>query len=113
MSIQPNKSTTPFTPAVLAVAHPDWCTDTECRPTPDWGIDGLGFIAHHARLLDADALIVYVVQGESVTPQGEVFDQDAPVVQIEGAGWRELTPEQAARLADALVRAAAVAGGAR
>ena len=101
MSIQPNKSTTPFTPAVLAVAHPDWCAVSECRPTPDWSADGVGFVAH-------------VVQGETISPQGFVLEQHGTAVIVEGTGFdRELTPEQAARLAAAIARAAAVAGGAR
>jgi putative transposase len=42
---QPHRSTTAITPAVLAVAHPDWCDTAACRPTPDWGTDGMGFVA--------------------------------------------------------------------
>jgi hypothetical protein len=114
MGIFPDRSTTLFTSAVLTVAHPDWCTVAECRPTPDWGHDGVGFVAHVGRFLDADGVTVDVVQGESVTAQGEVFDQDPPAVIVEGTGFdRELTPAQASRLAEAISRAASVAGGAR
>ncbi len=110
MNIVPDRSTTSITPAVLAVAHPSWCDTATCAATPDWEYDGTGFVSHHARLLDVDGLIVEIVQGETVSPQGEVVDQDPIVVQVEGAGWCELTPPQASRLAAALVRAAAVAG---
>jgi hypothetical protein len=112
MAILPDRSTTNFTPAVLAVAHPSWCTVAACRPTPDWDHAGTGFVAHHLTLLDSDGLLVEVVAGETVSPQGEVLEQDPAVVQI-AAGWEELTPERATRLADALLRAAAIAGGAR
>jgi hypothetical protein len=109
VSIFSGKSTTPCTPAVLAVAHPSWCAVAECRATPDWDADGTGFVAHHARVLDLDGLIVELVQGEGISPQGEVIDQDPIAVLVEGAGWREMTPDLANRLAGA----AAVAGGSR
>jgi hypothetical protein len=90
---------------------PDWCTTAACRPTPDWGTDGLGFVAHYARLLDVDGLLVEVAQGETISPQGDVLERDPAVILCEGAGGgRELTADQAALLADALVRAAAAAG---
>lgn len=113
MSIIPGKSTTSITPAVLAVAHPDWCASAECRATPDWDANGVGFVAHHARLLDVDGLVVELVQGEGISPQGEVVDRDPIAVLVEGAGWLEMPPALAVRLADALVLAAAIAGGAR
>jgi hypothetical protein len=111
VSIIPGKSTTNITPAVLAVAHPEWCTVSECRPTPDWDRDGTGFVAHHSRLLDADGLIVEVAQGETISPQGEVIEQDPIIVRVDAIP-DELNAGQASRLAAALVRAA-VGGGAR
>jgi hypothetical protein len=109
VSIVPDRSTTNITPAVLAVAHPLWCTVAECRPTPDWSADDVGFVAHHLTVLDVDGLRLEVVQGETISAQGEVLEQDRAVVLVESVP-DELTPEQASRLAEALFRAAAVAG---
>jgi hypothetical protein len=83
-------------------------------PTPDWDSAGTGFVAHHARLLDVDELVVEVAQGETVSPQGVVLERDPIIVRVEGVGGgRGLTAEQAARLAAAVARAATIAGGAR
>ena len=57
------------------VADPEWCYSAACTATPDWGSDGTGFVAHHARLLDTDGLIVKVVQGETISPQGDVLSR--------------------------------------
>jgi hypothetical protein len=113
MSIFHDPCTTSITPAVLTVAHPSWCTTADCRPTPDWDRDGTGFVNHAVALLDADELRVLVMQGETISPQGEVIERDPVVVLVDGVGDRELTADLAAQLADAVARAAAVAGGAR
>jgi hypothetical protein len=114
VSIFPDTPTTPFTPAVLAVAHPSWCDSAACRPTPDWDHDGTGFVAHHAQQLDVDDLLVEIAEGETVSPQGAVLEVDPLVILVEGAGGgRELTPDQAAQLASAAARAATTADGAR
>jgi hypothetical protein len=76
VTIQPARSTTASTPAVLTVAHPSWCAVSECPPTPDWGTDGMGFVAHYARLLDVDGLLVEVAQGETASPQGGVVERN-------------------------------------
>jgi hypothetical protein len=115
VSIIPGKSTTNITPAVLTAAHPSWCDTAACAATPDWDRDGLGFVAHHLTLLDAAALFVEIAQGETISPQGAVLEQDPILVRVEGASrGRELTADQAAQLASAISRAAAaIAGGAR
>ena len=62
----------------------------------------MGFVAHYARLLDVDGLLVEVLQGETISPQGDVLEQDPIVILCEGAGGgRELTANQAMQLADA------------
>lgn len=107
-------ATTPFTPAVLTVEHPSWCATAECRPTPDWDADGTGFVNHVAHLLDADGLVVLVMQGETLSAQGEVLERDPVVIVVEGVGGgQELNAGRAARLADALARATALARGVR
>ena len=59
-------------------------------------------------------LVGQSAQGETVSPQGDVLERDPIIVRVEGAGGgRELTAEQAAQLASAVARAAAIAGGAR
>jgi hypothetical protein len=105
-------ATAPFTPAVLTVEHPQWCTTSKCRPTPDWDADGTGFVNHVAHLPVADGLRVLVMQGETLSSQGELLEQAPVVIVVEGAR-QELTAAHAGRLADALTRTAVVAGGAR
>lgn len=105
MKILPDRPTT--------VDHPLWCDTSTCMATPDWECDGTGFVGHHGRVLDVDGLVVEIVQGDTVSAQGELLERDPIAVQVGGAGWRELTPAQAERLAAALVRAAAVARGVR
>ena len=105
------RPTTPYTPAVLAVAHPEWCNVAECRCTPDWAHDGTGFIAHHVTVLDSDGLLVEVAMGETISPQGAVLERDPAMVRVDAVP-DEMTADQAAQLAAALVRSAAIAGGA-
>jgi hypothetical protein len=72
-----------------------------------------GFVAHRGRFLDVDGLVVEFVQGESISPPGDVINQDPIAVLVEDAGYRELTPALADQLADVLARAAAIADGAQ
>jgi hypothetical protein len=75
VTIVPNRFTTPETPAVLAVAHPSWCTTAECHPTPDWH-NGTRLLLHAATQLDTDGLIIEVRQGETISPQGGVVERE-------------------------------------
>jgi hypothetical protein len=106
-------ATTPFTAAVLAVVHPDWCDPALCMATADWDHEGTGFVGHRGRFFDVDELTVELVQGEKVSPQGYVSDCDPIAVQVEGVEWRDMAPALAERLAAAIGRAVAAAGGAR
>jgi hypothetical protein len=59
-------------------------------------------------------LLVEIAEGQTVSPQGDILERDPIVILCEGAsGGRELTADQATQLAAALLRAAAIAGGAR